>query len=261
MKSKVMVGSGVCIAFAGLFLASAQAAEGGEGKEGNSKTPLGKRLSVDLSDVEVGALPDGLLSARPADKGVCKWEKIIDYGPGDSASKAHECLGVPVPPGFAFNLLLAEDTNLQDLKMVANVKTISGKIDQGGGLIWRVKDVNNYYLARWKGLHRDLQIFSVVERKSILLGVVEDLEIVPGTWTRMEIEHAGDKIEVRFGKAVLQLTDSTFTEPGMVGLWCKADAVTRFRDWEIEADRRSAQTTEGGERKPFKMPRGFKLIR
>ena len=41
----------------------------------------------------------------------------------------------------------------------------------------------------------------------------------------------GDRITCyRVGKKLLEVQDETFADAGMVGLWTKADAVTRFDD-------------------------------
>ncbi len=57
----------------------------------------------------------------------------------------------------------------------------------------------------------------------------KDLEI--------EVEHTGNKIEVEFdGKKVIEFEDSTFTEPGMVGLWVKADGRSAFDNFEVSAE-------------------------
>src|SRR5262245_58887054 len=51
-----------------------------------------------------------------------------------------------------YPICLKDDSNLKDGFVEVKFKPISGKEDQAGGLIWRAKDSNNYYIARANAL-------------------------------------------------------------------------------------------------------------
>ena len=50
-----------------------------------------------------------------------------------------------------------------------------------------------------------------------------------GVWHRYRVSMRGDHAEVYWdGAMVLDVHDTTFTSPGKVGIWTKADSVTYF---------------------------------
>ena len=62
----------------------------------------------------------------------------------------------------------------------------------------------------------------------------EDLKVKAGEWHTLKIATAGDHIECFVhGEKYLEANDSTFQEPGKVGLWTKADAQTYFDNLKI----------------------------
>ena len=50
------------------------------------------------------------------------------------------------------------------------MKPISGKEDQGGGLIWRVKDKDDYYICRANPLEGNFRVYCVEEGRRRQLG-------------------------------------------------------------------------------------------
>ena len=137
--------------------------------------------------------------------------------------------------GGTFNLLIAEDTKYKDLEIKLKVKAVTGEEDQGGGPIWRVKDADNYYIARWNPLEDNFRVYFVKDGRRRQLGTAE-VKTDPTAWHEIEILHEGNKIEARLdGTRLIEVEDSTFREAGMVGLWTKADAATAFDDFVVEA--------------------------
>ena len=102
--------------------------------------------------------------------------------------------------------------------------------------IWRAKDADNYYIARWNPLEKNFRVYYVKDGQRKQLASV-DIKTDPSKWHEIEIEHVGNKIVAEFDdKKVIEIEDSTFTEGGMVGLWTKADAATAFDDFEVEEE-------------------------
>jgi hypothetical protein len=114
-----------------------------------------------------------------------------------------------------------------EVKMRAN----TGKIDQGGGLIWRARDANNYYVARYNPLEANFRLYFVKDGQRQMLADRGGLGIKTGEWFTLKIIHRGDKIEGWLnGEKLLEATDRTFPEGGGIGFWTKADAATSFAD-------------------------------
>lgn len=152
--------------------------------------------------------------------------------------------GAPSPPHVLALTKLAEDPTDYNLVMVkglqakvfnltTKLKSLSGKEDQGGGLIWRALDDENYYLARINPLEQNFRVYKVVDGKRTQLGTV-DLDAKVDTWYTMEVISLGNTFVCTVDhRWTLQFNDGTFPEAGKVGLWTKADAMTVFDDVEV----------------------------
>ena len=132
----------------------------------------------------------------------------------------------------AFNLALVEGTNFQDLDLSVRLIAREGEIDQGGGLVWRARDGDNYYIARYNPLEDNLRLYKVEAGKRTQL----DHAGVPGDrdWHTLRIAMTGRAIVGYLdGRKLLEAEDATFPAAGRIGLWSKADARTSFDDLEV----------------------------
>lgn len=152
----------------------------------------------------------------------------------------------PSPPHVLAVTKLAEDPSGYNVAMVKNIKTrvftltakvkpMSGKEDQGGGLIWRAVDDQNYYVARINPLENNFRVYKVVDGKRTQMGTV-DVETRVDTWYTMEVISLGDGFVCTIDQRwTLEFGDDSFPEAGLVGVWTKADAMTAFDDFEVIA--------------------------
>ena len=62
-----------------------------------------------------------------------------------------------------YPVCIKDDTNLKDGFVEVKFKPISGKEDQAGGVIWRAKDANNYYIARGNALEDNVAIYHTIQ--------------------------------------------------------------------------------------------------
>jgi hypothetical protein len=180
----------------------------------------------------VGSLPAGWKVAETSSRSTPgTWQIVAD---STAPSPAHAvAITQTENSGQTYNLLLADSTSYGDLEIEVMVRAISGKQDQGGGPMWRVQDADNYYIARWNPLEDNFRVYTVKAGKRSMLKSAT-VKVDPVAWHRIEIEHVGNTIAVRFdGEAFLVVEDSTFSAAGMVGLWTKADAATAFDDFEV----------------------------
>jgi hypothetical protein len=132
--------------------------------------------------------------------------------------------------GHFYNLCVSEVGCTADLEASVAFKAIKGKEDQGGGIVWRYQDADNYYIARMNPLEDNFRVYKVVDGKRIQLGTTEDNVKVPGnSWHVVKIVMVGDHIECFLDeKKLLDVKDDTFKLGGRIGVWSKADAQTRF---------------------------------
>jgi hypothetical protein len=139
-------------------------------------------------------------------------------------------------PGSAFNVCIAEDGGkYKDVDISIALKAIAGDRDQGGGIIWRVKDKDNFYIVRFNPLEQNFWLYKTVAGQRISFKRIA-AKGESGKWHTIRVVHKGDKIQCYFnGKMLLEHTDDTFTDAGMVGVWSKADAQSYFADVKITA--------------------------
>ena len=110
-------------------------------------------------------------------------------------------------------------------------KATSGKEDQAGGLVWRAKDANNYYVARANALENNVTIYHTINGRRTEKKRARTTVAV-SQWHTLRVEFQGSQFVVMFnGRKALDWDDETFKDPGRVGVWTKADSVTEFDDF------------------------------
>jgi hypothetical protein len=135
---------------------------------------------------------------------------------------------------YRFPVAIYDGGSWKDVAVSVRFKPVSGEVDRAGGIIFRVKDENNYYLARSNALEDNTRFYKVVDgRRKQIAG--KDMKVTPGEWHTIAVEAKGDAFVVSFdGEKAVEATDATFQEAGKVGVWTKADSVTLFQDLVIE---------------------------
>jgi hypothetical protein len=181
----------------------------------------------------VGKLPAGWKAAQTGEGQGSVWTVVAD----DTApSKSKKALAQTAKgPTRLFNICILEDSKFLSGDLSVKLKSVAGEVDQGGGLVWRYQDANNYYIARYNPLEANFRVYKVAEGKRTQLATQENLELAAGKWDELAIRQDGDRIQCFLnGKPYLDVRDNTFTKPGKVGLWTKADAQTRFDELLIQ---------------------------
>ena len=177
--------------------------------------------TVNFDNLKTGAAPPGW-TATQTGSGSAKWSVEKD----DSAPSQPNVLK---QSGEAtFPVCLKNDTNLKDGFVEVKFKPVAGKEDQAGGVIWRVQDANNYYIARANALEDNVTIYHTINGKRVAFKSI-NTKVTSGVWHTLRVEFAGNKFTVIFdGNKVIEATDESFANAGKVGVWTKADSVTLF---------------------------------
>jgi hypothetical protein len=187
----------------------------------------------DFEDVSIGQIPAGWKVEATNQKGpLATWQVIEDK----TAPSGKKVLAMTSPNhhfGGTFNICWTNAISFLDGEIEVHFKAIKGKEDQGGGVIWRVQDKDNYYIARFNPLENNFRIYYVRDGARKILASMK-IALPAGRWYTMKIVQRGDHFEGYLnGRKLLESTDSLFAKPGGVGLWTKADAVTYFDDFKI----------------------------
>jgi hypothetical protein len=183
---------------------------------------LAQTLSFD--DQKTGAPPAGWLATQTG-SGEAKWTIEKDESAPSKPNILKQWGQATYP------VCIKNDTSLKDGFVEVKFKPISGKEDQAGGLIWRAKDANNYYVARANALEDNVTIYHTVngsrtEKKRT------GMKVATKTWHALRVDFQGNHFIVTLdGKKAIEWDDSTFKDAGKVGVWTKADSITLFDDF------------------------------
>jgi hypothetical protein len=182
---------------------------------------------------DLGKVPAGWKAAQTG-KGMSVWKVVEDK---TAPSKSGFALAQTTADRDAtFNLCVAEDTSFKDVEVSVAFKASSGEKDQGGGVVWRYADANNYYVARMNPLEDNFRVYKVVGGKRSQEFQNAEVKVPAGEWHTLKVRMVGDHIECYVdGKRYLDVMDGTFAGPGKVGLWTKADAQTSFDRFEVKS--------------------------
>ena len=63
---------------------------------------------------------------------------------------------------YRFPLAILEEGSFKDLDLSVMFKAVAGKVDQAGGLVFRLQDENNYYLVRANALEDNYRLYKVI---------------------------------------------------------------------------------------------------
>ncbi len=188
--------------------------------------------AVTFSKADLGKVPAGWKAAQTG-TGASVWTVVEDK---TAPSKSGFALAQTSDDRDAlFNLCVADGTNFKDVEVSVAFKANAGKKDQGGGVVWRYVDADNYYVARMNPLEDNFRVYKVVAGKRSAEFQDAEVKISAGEWHTLSVKMVGDKIECFVdGKKYLDAKDDTFAEAGKVGLWTKADAQTSFDDFRAK---------------------------
>lgn len=185
-------------------------------------------MKYDFDAAKPGAPPPGW-ECGVTGKGAPRWTVEAD----PTAPSAPQVLQQSGSGTFPW--CVRTDASLADGRVEVKFKPLSGQQDQAGGVVWRWKDGDNYYVARANALENNVSLYYTQRGRRITLKYV-DAPAPAKTWHALAVEFNGARIKVALnGKTCIELDDSHIEGAGAVGLWTKADSVTAFDDFSFSA--------------------------
>jgi len=139
-------------------------------------------------------------------------------------------------------LAILNERDVKDGDLSVRVKPVAGKEDRAGGLVFRYRDPDNYYVVRANALENSIMLYKVEFGKRTALATrgtrpksYSVTHPVPvNQWSVLKVQFYGPKFSVYFNhRRLFEVLDSTFRQPGKVGLWTRADGITYFDDFRI----------------------------
>ena len=172
----------------------------------------------------IGSPPNGWM-AGVTGRGTPKW--VVETDPtAPSSPNVLKQSGAGTFPWCVKNGTASTDGMVE-----VKFKPISGEEDQAGGLVWRWKDGDNYYVARANALENNVSLYYTAGGRRNTIKYVS-APVARNVWHRLRVEFGGKRIAVALdGKTYIDLEDEHIAGPGAVGVWTKADSVTAFDDF------------------------------
>jgi hypothetical protein len=193
----------------------------------------GKSFEYNFDTDTVGQMPakfhDGLTGGGAKGEWVVMADPTAPSRPNVLAQTSDD------PTDYRFPIAIADEGSFKDLGLSVKFKAVSGKTDRAGGLVFRLRDANNYYIVRANALENNYRLYHVVDgRRQQFAGA--NVNVGSGEWHELRVECVGNNITCYYdGEKKIEATDETFKEAGKVGLWTKADSVTYFDDLRVAA--------------------------
>jgi hypothetical protein len=197
----------------------------------------------DFSDVPEQQAPPGFRSAVTGSGRPGEWKVIYDEVPPALAPVTPLAGSVSRRKVLAqtardatdehFPLLIYEGEVFRDFTFSTRFKAVGGAIEQMAGIVFRLKDENNYYVLRASSLGNTFRFYKFVDgQRSAPVG--PDIEIPKGVWHELAVECRGNQIRCLLNgkEAMPVLTDNSFVA-GRIGFWTKSDSVSYFADARV----------------------------
>ena len=171
----------------------------------------------------VGAQPAGHWLFGSTGRGTARWTE--------------EAAGLTYRGGAAYGWAVLPASSLRDGFVQARFKPISGSEDQAGGVVWRWRDGDHYYVARANALENNVVAYKVVGGRRIAIAPVGtppgtygvEAKVAAGAWHGLRVEFQGSEHAVIYdGARLFTVRDDAFREAGKIGVWSKADSTTQF---------------------------------
>ncbi|MDF3831810.1 hypothetical protein P3W85_02380 [Cupriavidus basilensis] len=168
-----------------------------------------------------GALPAGWV-AGVTGRGTPKWTVEADPAAQSGANVLKQSGSGDFP------WCVKQAVSIADGFVEVKFKPIAGREDQAGGVVWRWKDSDNYYVARANALENNVSLYYTTggRRHTILY---QEAPVAARVWHTLRVEFLGNRIQVALdGKRYIDVADDHISGAGAVGVWTKADSVTLF---------------------------------
>jgi len=176
----------------------------------------------------VGSLPDSWVEGVTG-RGTPRWTVEHD------ASAPSKPNVLKQSGSGTFPWCVRHKTSIEDGFVEVKFKALAGTEDRAGGVVWRWKDGDNYYVARANALENNVSLYYTEAGRRRTLKYA-DAPVPVNTWHTLRVEFSARHIRVALnGKTYIEFDDHHVTGPGAVGMWTKADSVTAFDDFSYGA--------------------------
>src|SRR6266536_1610107 len=175
-----------------------------------------KTTKIDFNNVKVGEAPSGFSTALTGRGRPGKWVVMKDPASPDQGNVLAQTDADTT--GYRFPVCVYDGRTAKDVDVTVKFKPISGRGDQGAGIVWRYRDKDNYYIVRANALEGNVVLYKVENGKRTDLPLVgkgrtygKKTKVPSGQWNTLRVTAAGNLFTVYFNGAKLyEIEDGTF---------------------------------------------------
>src|SRR2546421_3489659 len=146
--------------------------------------------TVNFDDLKTGAPPPGWTATRTG-TGEARWAVVSDETAPSRPNVLKQSGEATYP------VCIKDDTSIKDGFVEVKFKAVVGKEDQAGGVIWRCKDADNYYIARANALEDNVTIYHTIKGKRTEKKRTK-MKVSSNQWHTLRVEFAGSHFAVTF---------------------------------------------------------------
>ena len=188
-----------------------------------AQSPEGRARHIDFDGMAENTAPAGFLIALTGEGGAPVW-MVQDQKESESASKI-VVQSSSKTKNYRFPLCIYDDFVARDVEVSVRFRSMSGRIDQAGGLVWRYRDAMNYYVVRANALENNVVLYKVHNGRrsdlrpagTSLLAYGKDTPVATGRWSTLRVVVRGDVFSIWLNEAHLfNVEDETFQTAGKV---------------------------------------------
>jgi hypothetical protein len=211
----------------------------------------GQLLKIGFSDDAVGAEPKSFLSVVGVWRIEAEGDKKVLAVDGRQWKEGQTSAGIAdkaralygdryaefldrVQAYAYFPYIVAKDVpDFRDGEISVRFEGISGRIDQGAGILFNLKPNGDYLTVRANPLENNLVLWKFEKGRRSSVKWVRDTPTATRQWHDLKVRIEGPKVEAYLdGKRYLE---HVLPEPvaGRVGLWSKADSHMYFDDYTV----------------------------
>ncbi len=195
--------------------------------------------TIDFNNEKLGEVPSGFSTALTGRGKPGKWVVMKDPASPNQGNVLAQTDADQTD--YRFPICVYDGLSAKDVDITLKFKPVSGKGDQGAGIVWRYQDKDNYYVVRANALEGNVVLYKVQNGKRTDLPLVGKgrtygmkEKVASGEWGTLRVIAKGNHFEVYHNdKKLYDVEDETFKQAGKIGLWSKADSVIYFDDLQV----------------------------
>ena len=135
-----------------------------------------------------------------------------------------------------YTLALFDKNPCKDGDLSVDMKLVSGRFEQSGGVVWRFQDTANFYFALASADKDSVGIYKKMNNTvSLLANASVPHQIDDKEWNLLKVSFRGPHFTLFFGhRKLIDTQDAELAKSGKTGLWTKADTVAYFDNFRID---------------------------